>query len=117
MGLRQNQVHNICAIVEESKNKNKKISNSNKKKPTCIFLIVIGILHVNYAKKIKKGEKNNENIYTRLLIHQQFFVHLKSNKNNCKKNPQKYHQPVKNSAYCFYKKNKEALLWTTKKKQ
>lgn len=51
MGLRQNQVRNICAIVEESKNKNKKISNSNKKKPTCIFLIVIGILHINYAKK------------------------------------------------------------------
>ena len=62
MGLRQNQVRNICAIVEESK------SNSNKKKPTCIFLIVIGILHINYAKKIKKGEENNENIYTRLLI-------------------------------------------------
>lgn len=57
MRLRQNQVRNICAIVEESKNKNKKISNSNKKKPTCIFLIVIGILHINYAKKIKKGEK------------------------------------------------------------
>lgn len=68
MGLRQNHVRNICAIVEENKNKNKKISNSNKKKPTCIFLIVIGILHINYAKKIKKGEKNNENIYTRLLI-------------------------------------------------
>ena len=30
---------------------------------------------------------------------------------------EEYHQPVKNSAYCFYKKNKEALLWTTKKKQ
>lgn len=29
--LRQNQVRNICAIVEESKNKNKKISNPNKK--------------------------------------------------------------------------------------
>ena len=28
-----------------------KISNSNKKKPTCVFLIVIGILHINYAKK------------------------------------------------------------------
>lgn len=30
---------------------------------------------------------------------------------------EEYHPPLKNSAYCFYKKNKEALLWTTKKKQ
>lgn len=104
MGLRQNQVHNICAIVEESKNKNKKISNSNKKKPTCIFLIVIGILHINYAKKIKKGEKNNENIYTRLLIHQQFFVHLKSNKNNCKKKSAKISPAGKKFGILFLQK-------------
>lgn len=38
------------------------------------------------------------------LFSNSFFVHLKSNKNNCKKNPQKYHQPVKNSAYCFLQK-------------
>lgn len=51
------------------------------------------------------------------LFSNSFFAHLKRNKNNYKKNPQKYHQPVKNSAYCFYKKNKEVLLWTKKKKQ
>jgi len=27
------------------------------KKPPGIFLIVIGILHINYARKIKNGEK------------------------------------------------------------
>lgn len=58
---------------------------------------------VSSSDGVSCAEKN-ENIYTRLLIHQQFFVHLKSNKNNCKKNLQKYHQPVKNSAYCFLQK-------------
>lgn len=50
------------------------------------------------------------------LFSNSFFVHLKSNKNNCKK-PAKISPAGKKFGILFLQKNKEVLLWTTKKKQ